>query len=68
MVGVNTRLFFLWVITPLCSPKISLKRFSSLMYLISIYAIFVFQEIFKVNHDANLKLRKMSQEKTKYGP
>lgn len=49
-------------------PENALKKFSSFMYLVSIYSIFVSQEIFKVNYNANLKLSKTSQEKTKYRP
>lgn len=47
--------------------KKSLKMFSSLMYLVSIYAI-VFQLIFKVNYNANLKTNSINQKKIEDRP
>lgn len=48
--------------------KKSLKMFSSLMYLVSIYAIVVFQLIFKVNYNANLKTNSINQKEIEDRP
>ena len=67
MVGINKCYFYFWLLF-LCATKNSLKMFSSLMYLVSSYAIVVFQLIFKVNYNANLKTNSINQKKIEDKP
>ena len=67
MVGINKCYFYFWLLF-LCATKKSLKMFSSLMYLVSSYAIVVFQLIFKVNCNANLKTNSINQKKIEDKP
>ena len=67
MVGINKCYFYFWLLF-LCATKKSLKMFSSLMYLVSCYAIVVFQLIFKVNCNANLKTNSINQKKIEDKP